>query len=321
MTLPAAERFEHALAALIGKQALRQDRFALAVSGGPDSMALMLLAHQVLPGRIAAATVDHGLRAEAADEAAMVAGQCAMMGIAHATLRPDQPITGNIQASARSVRYALLHQWRAAQGCPWLLTAHHGDDQRETVLMRLARGSGVAGLAGIRARNGEVLRPLLGFAKAELAALCADHGLTPVDDPSNASDDFDRVRWRKMLATTDLDLPLDAIRRSAMACDQANEALNWMVNQLAETRLRDIGQGWTVDADALPPELRRRLLIAALARLAPDAPPPRGTMIETAITRLDSGENAMIGALLVQPKAGHWTISLAPPRKSGIPPD
>ena len=144
-------RFREAVERLSGRQADAQ--FGIAVSGGPDSMALLWLALNAFPGRVMAATVDHGLRPEAADEAAMVAAFCARHGVPHATLRPARPITGNIQSQARTARYALLDQWRMDNGVGWLMTAHHAGDQIETMLMRLNRGAGVGGLAGVRARN------------------------------------------------------------------------------------------------------------------------------------------------------------------------
>src|SRR4051812_14287712 len=112
-------------------------RLGIAVSGGPDSLALLLLASAAYPGRIEAATVDHGLRPEGAAEAAFVGRLCVRLGLPHAILRAQMTETANVQAAARTRRYALLTQWLAATGAAFLATAHHLDDQAETLVMRL----------------------------------------------------------------------------------------------------------------------------------------------------------------------------------------
>ena len=170
------------------------------------------MAQAALPGQIAAATVDHGLRAESAGEAAMVAEFCGELGVPHATLAVTLA-PGNLQAEARAARYAALAGWMAEQGLSALATAHHADDQAETLLLRLGRGSGVAGLAGVRASgtvpgtNLALLRPLLGWRRAELAAVVAAAGMTAVQDPSNriyASTARDCARrWRGRTGSTE----------------------------------------------------------------------------------------------------------------------
>ncbi|MGE4431347.1 MAG: tRNA lysidine(34) synthetase TilS [Sphingobium sp.] len=289
-------------------------RFAVAVSGGPDSMALLWLAVRAFPGQVQAATVDHGLRAEARAEAEMVARWCRDEGVPHAILLPDRPIGGSVQAAARAARYALLHRWRETQGLGWLLTAHHADDQRETVLMRLNRSSGVGGLAAIRARNGAVLRPLLGWRRAELAAIVAARGLPCVDDPSNRDERFDRVTMRNHLAGVEWIDPL-AVSRSAAACADAEEALCWMVAQLAREHVESDGQGgFALRRWDFPMEMQRRLVSHMLAMAEPGAVAPRGNTLDQALARMRAGEKASIGNWLLS-GGPIWTVRPAPPRR------
>jgi tRNA(Ile)-lysidine synthase len=146
------DRFAHDLDGLIAPGA----RLGVAVSGGPDSLALLLLAATARPALVEAATIDHGFRAEGRDEAEMVAGVCERLGVPHAILTarwPETP-TSAIQERARHERYRLLGYWAEERGLAALATAHHADDQAETVVMRFARGSGVRGLAGMRPKSG-----------------------------------------------------------------------------------------------------------------------------------------------------------------------
>ncbi|MCU0729223.1 MAG: tRNA lysidine(34) synthetase TilS, partial [Sphingopyxis sp.] len=246
---------------LIGDEAAATDRFGIAVSGGPDSMALLLLAAECWPGRVAAATVDHQLRVESADEAAMVAGICSEKGIPHVTLTPAAPIIGSLQSAARAARYALLEDWRAAHGLDWLLTAHHADDQLETLIMRLNRRSGIGGLSGVRARRGHILRPLLHLRRDDLANWLHRQNVTAIDDPSNRNPDFDRARLRRALAGVDWFDPQAATDSMAHLAD-AEDALEWMTAQMVATRLT-AADGGTVEIDVtgLPAELLRRLLL------------------------------------------------------------
>lgn len=178
----------------------------LAVSGGPDSTALLhAAATSNAPVPLHVATVDHGLRAESAAEADGVAALAQRLDLPHATLRwsADKPETG-LQAAARAARYALLAGHAVRIGADLVLTGHTADDQAETVLMRLVAGSGPAGLGGMRSRRplgpGVTLgRPFLALGKAELVAYCEAHGLPVVHDPSNRDDRFGRVRLRRLL--------------------------------------------------------------------------------------------------------------------------
>ncbi len=308
------EQFRNAVERLIPGFAAGSGRLGLAISGGPDSLALLLLAHQAFPGRIAAATVDHGLRPEAADEARFVADICAERAIAHSILSPDTPIGGNIQSQARKIRYALLEGWRKREGLDWLATAHHADDQLETLLMRLLRGSGIDGLAGIRARRGNIVRPLLDFTKAELVAICREAGLSPVDDPSNSDDVFDRVRLRKALAGLDRLDPARA-NASAKALDDARDAIEWMVDQLWSECCGPHAGRWAMDPADLPDELLRRLLLRVLREVDPLAD-PRGGQLDALRASLAAGKTMTLGNILARVEGDYWFFAAAPPRKS-----
>lgn len=296
-------------------------RLGLAVSGGPDSLALLLLANAARPGGIAAATVDHGLRPEAAAEAAMVAQVCADRSIPHVTLRvtvADDP--AGPQAAARRARYAALAGWAEQERLPFLATAHHADDQAETVLMRLARGAGLSGLSGIRekrplAEGAEILlvRPLLGWTKAELERIVEDAGLTPARDPSNADDRYDRTRARTLLAGGWPDAT--RVAASARHLAEAEAALSWTVERLIAERLQRVDDRAVIDCGDLPRELRRRLLLAAFAQLAPDTE-LRGDAIDRLLQALDRGKVATLGGFRCDP-GPPWRVSRAAARRSG----
>lgn len=180
---------------------------AVAVSGGADSLALCLLAKDWAARRGAAITgltVDHGLRAGSADEAALVGDRLRSRGIEHRVLpwRGEKPLRG-VQAKARDARYGLLRDWCREHGVLHLLVAHHADDQAETLLMRAARTSGFDGLAGMAALIGtdapRLLRPLLGVGRARLKSTLEARGQTWIEDPSNRDPRFARVRVRAAL--------------------------------------------------------------------------------------------------------------------------
>jgi tRNA(Ile)-lysidine synthase len=275
-------------------------RFGIAVSGGPDSMALLRLAAAHMPGRVEAATVDHGLRATAAGEAAMVAAFCATLGVPHAILTVRVEPGASVQAAARRARYAALGEWARDRAIGALLTAHHADDQAETLMMRLARGAGTAGLAGIRDRRdlGGVLllRPLLGWRRAELAAIVRD--VATVDDPSNADPHHDRTHVRALLAGN---VRIDSLRLAASAAHLAESeaALEWVADEAIRSRCAVRADGaWTADLDGLPRAIRWRALAKLIA--AADSP-AAGSTVDHALERLDRGEIASIGRLKITP--------------------
>lgn len=312
---PLVERFAAHLAAL----ADQRGRLLIAVSGGTDSLALLLMAHAAHPARIVCATVDHGLRAGAADEAAMVGDMCRIIGVPHATLVPESPIApgGNMQARARVARYDALVAYARSQGCVAVLTAHHADDQAETLLMRASRGSGVDGLAGVRAagRWGDmpVLRPLLGWRRAELVALVAAAGLEAVHDPTNRDPAHDRSRFRALIAGA-ADLDPTGLARSAGALADASDALRWSVDLLAAERIVLMGAERRIDPAGLPREYRRRLLARALEDIG--EPTARGPELGRLLDTLEAGRAATLGSVMARRDGALWLLGAAPPRRS-----
>jgi tRNA(Ile)-lysidine synthase len=314
---PAAlERFQRDLCALIGGSAAR---VVVAVSGGADSLALLLLTHAALGGRCVAATVDHGLRTGSAEEARFVASVCNERGIEHVTLSGPLPErvdgSANLSGRARALRYDLLKASAQQHGDAWIATAHHADDQLETLVMRLNRGAGLAGLAGVRRRNGRVIRPLLDWRRAELAEIVAQTRITPVADPTNVDDRYDRARLRKRLA----DAPwLDTGRAaaSAAALADAEDALQWTAERLFQERATRGDDHIDVEPAGLPCELRRRLLQLAVERLQPDLV-ITGPGLTGLLQSLDHGGSGMLGDVLASvDRNGRWHLRPAPPRRS-----
>jgi len=236
--------------ALTDDDALPESRVCLlAVSGGPDSMALMRLAGlaaPLLPGVIfRAATVDHGLRPEARGEALFVAGVAREIGMPHDILSWDEakPATG-VQRAAREARYALLERQAVACGAQTLMTAHTSDDQAETILMRLARGSGIDGLAGMRRmkRLGRVTlaRPLLDIAKSRLVATCVNAGWEFVEDPTNRDESYTRVRLRALLPLLEAEgLGPRRLLRLGRRARNASDALEYRADRVFGRACRD----------------------------------------------------------------------------------
>jgi tRNA(Ile)-lysidine synthase len=182
-------------------------RIAVAVSGGADSLALVVLLHDwasARGGTVSALTVDHGLRPESAAEAGFVARTLAPLGLQHRILRwRDAKPGSNVQAVARRARYDLLLRWGAARGLLHLALGHHLDDQGETLLLRLGRGSGLEGLAAmapvVELPGLRLLRPLLGVPKARLEATLSARGLAWIEDPSNRDPTQARARLRLLM--------------------------------------------------------------------------------------------------------------------------
>ncbi|MEN6542837.1 tRNA lysidine(34) synthetase TilS [Parvibaculum sp.] len=252
-----AAEFAASMAALAPSHGL-----AVALSGGPDSLALLFLAARWAKRRprvrLLAFTVDHGLRPESAAEARLAARMAKSLGVDHRILvwKGEKPAAG-IQAAARAARYRLLAEAARAEGVEDILVAHHRDDQAETFLLRLARGSGVDGLAAMApardmpgAPGIRLLRPLLGFSRARLAATLGKAGLVAIQDPSNENPRFDRVKVRRMLKELEaLGLGPERLADTAANMARARSALEAQTRALLASHARLAPEGY-VEADA-----------------------------------------------------------------------
>ncbi|MEC9367277.1 MAG: tRNA lysidine(34) synthetase TilS [Pseudomonadota bacterium] len=282
-----------------------QEAVALAVSGGSDSMALMHLAarwHARASGRSTGLTVlsvDHGLRPEAPAEAQHVARVARSLGLKAAVLRWEgaKPGTG-IQAAARIARYDLMAGYAHAHGIGAIVTAHHLEDQAETLVMRLARGSGVDGLGGISdsiAWAGiAVLRPLLTVPKARLRAYAQSERIKWVEDPSNENPHFERVRVRAALDELEkLGVTRAALARTARRMARAREALDATAGDFFSAHVSVSPLGYcTLDRDALgmlPEEIALRAMARALTGVGGGSAPVGAAKLEALADRLRDG--------------------------------
>jgi tRNA(Ile)-lysidine synthase len=276
-------------------------RVGLAVSGGADSLALMLLAARWAGGRgrgptLLVYTVDHALRPEAAGEAAMVAREAQSLGLECRILRweGDKPASG-VPAAARAARYRLLGAAAAADGAELVLTAHHLADQAETVLMRLAHGSGVDGLAGMRElsviEGCRIGRPLLGVHPDRLRAAVAAAGLAPAQDPGNDDPGYERVRWRQFQPRLDaMGLTIERLgvlarrmeAQAALLADAEAEAHARLVEPVSTTQCRILRAPFA----ALNAAVGAQVLGRVLERVSGDSRAPSLGALESLQARL-----------------------------------
>lgn len=303
-------RFAEEMGTLLGPDF--PEELVLAVSGGADSMAMLALAHEwarVWGVRLRVVTVDHGLRAESAEEARMVAAECALLGHEHVVLCWSWEGRGNKMDAARRGRLALIDAWRGA--VRHVLLAHSRDDVAESFLMRLARGAGGDGLAAMAplralplqpsvladsagAAGGMVLvRPCLGMSRAELRHHATVLKVPFVDDPSNADPRFDRARMRRLLAL----LEAEGLDRGALAgaaerlrADrdvlQADVLRAWEAGGAEHPGWLSLAPGWSA---GVAPATRRRLLARMLRWVAGRDYAPRAAPLDALLDRVLSG--------------------------------
>ena len=270
----------------------RRPRLAVAVSGGRDSLALTLLAHDwagELKGKVLALIVDHGLRAESATEARTTRALLRRHGIDAEILRWSgaKPRRG-IQEAARAARYHLLFEACRQRGILHLLVAHHADDQDETIAMRAARASGPDGLAGMAAlveqREARLLRPLLGERRARLTATLQARGIQWIDDPSNLDSRFERARLRRNKVARPSPAGAAGPGRTVRERALARAALDVLDG--------DVPEKIAIDGAAygrLPRDLQIGLLSRVAQALGGGEHPPRRRRLEAAASRLARG--------------------------------
>lgn len=247
----------------------------------------------------------------------MVAELCLKLGVPHAVLKVEVA-SGNLQSEARLARYRALGQWVEERQLDVLLSAHHADDQAETLVMRLNRGSGLAGLAGVRARGvnpasgGEVLRPLLSWRKAELEALVRNCGLEPACDPSNEDDRFDRARIRKALSAADWLDPL-ALAQSAGLLAEAEAALAHYANLEWEAQVEQrAGELRYLPGSSTPRDTKLRVLARGIEQLGGT---PRKSQVAELLDALERGEGGNLAGVLARVEQGVWVMCPEPPRR------
>lgn len=281
-------------------------RLAVAVSGGGDSIALLRLLDEWARDEkvtLLAATVDHGLRPESAQEAAFVAETCAALGIKHTTLKwTSWQGKGNLQAAARAARYALLSQWARGHDIKTVALAHTADDQAETFFMRLTRASGIDGLTGMQRRRHadgiEWVRPLLMVEREELRAYLRDCKQVWIDDPSNDDETYDRVKARKALqALAPLGLDSHVVGRVMDHLGQVQSALDFATHDHALDCVSEDGGDLIIARRAFldaAPEINRRLIARALRWIASADYAPRGMKLQAFLASISRGKDATL---------------------------
>jgi tRNA(Ile)-lysidine synthase len=299
----------------------RHDRIGVAVSGGSDSLGLMVLLNdlaQDLNTRIFAVTVNHGLRAEAADEAAQVAQIAQSLSIPHDVLHWSPPKgAGNFHDQARRARYDLMAEWGAQKGISIIALGHTADDQAETFLMRLSRASGVDGLAAMKRdwRQGGLsfVRPVLDLRREDLRGVLRRRGISWVEDPSNDDPKYDRARARQaMTHLTPLGISTATLTQVADNLGSIRKALDWYSFTEAQKHVRiDAGDVVIYQSGLriLPDEITRRLLQHSLKWITGAEYPARGRAVELLAEGLRSGRGMTLGGCLITVNRGEIRIT------------
>lgn len=262
---------------------------------------------------VQAVTLDHGLRAEAADEAAMVGAYCAKLGVPHSVLNwTGWSGQGNLQAQARTARYAMIADWAHANGIGGVMIGHTANDIAETFLMRLARQAGVDGLAAMETsferHNISWVRPFSRLMRADLRGYLDRHAVPFVDDPSNDDTRFERIKVRQSLAAlADIGIDVDTLAGTAFHLQNEKSALQAYLAELSSRHADSNGAEVIIqqfcDNDPLHPEMERRLIIKALQYLTHAPYPPRHSAIAEMYKALGEGHTFALSGCIITKRA------------------
>ena len=301
---------------------------AIATSGGPDSLALALLAHQwakYLGGKVIALTVDHRLREGSTAEAHQVKAWLEARGIEHHILTwergaKNKPLQTAIQAAAREARYQMLGQWCKDHGVKHLLTAHHAQDQLETFMIRLAKGSGLKGLTStqkvVRTDFGRILRPLLTLDASPLKATLKQLNQPFIQDPSNENEDFTRVRWRQLLPTLGAEgLTPTTIQETLERLNHAQRLVDQHISSLLHQHVSLSPHGYaTFHKAALKesPEAFEEMLKRILATIGTRNYPVRRQALHRAMEAMKLGHSLTLGGCQIIHKTKEFWIVREP---------
>ena len=302
----------------------------IALSGGGDSVALMhVIAGWAGGRRIMAATVDHRLRPDSTAEAEAAGRAATALGITHTILhwghdRAGDTDSGNLMAQARDARLRLLSAWAQANELPAIALGHTRDDQAETVVMRMLRGSGVDGMAGMAewrdAFGVRWLRPMLGVGRDALRDWLRARDIGWVDDPSNNNADFDRIRIRRAL--TELDVDRSALAMVASNLTEVRATLAHYAAEVSFDATADRGR-LTLPRGPFrraPAEIQRRILIAAARWVSgADYPPRRATALH-AVRALDANSRVTLDGALISPDGDRLQVTREPAAALRAPP-
>jgi len=280
---------------------------AVAVSGGADSMALLLLAHQWARqrgGEVIALTVDHGLRSDSAEEARRVQGWILEKGIKHVILKweGEKPPT-RLHEKAREARYDLMLSWCKNYGILSLLLGHHAQDQEETFWLRLAAGSGLTGLAGMKTNRQKdrvtLLRPLLKIQPEKLKEFLRAENQDWIEDPSNKNERFFRGRFRSFLKEEGLSSErlLKTMEKFREDADFIQEALDETLKRLVKVHKGGYVSVSKKEFETLHPALAKRVMTTLMQWFSKNAYPPRSEQVQGVLEKLKTGRPFTAGGI------------------------